>query len=199
VPGASATHMAWDGPLGLSWLSRGFGLAIAVVVVLILWYVAWTIVGSVQSVGEGPGDSVVEAGKTTGPAPEGGFGEAAPGGVPEAPSAQGVSAAGQRGSAEGGNGPALASYTSGLRQDLFGVGSAPEPVSSMPTSGPQPADLRLQGVILGNPPQAIIYDARMGVTHVVTVGGQIGEISIEEIRENVVVISFRGESSELRL
>jgi hypothetical protein len=95
--------------------------------------------------------------------------------------------------------PPFPSYNSKLRQDLFGLGTDAGPAPATVAAGPQPADLKLQGVILGEPPQAIIYDSRRGTTHWVTLGERIGEITIEGILENTVKISYRSESFDLRL
>jgi hypothetical protein len=183
----SGHGMPWEGVSALAWANRALAVACAVVTALLVWYVIWWIAA--------PGAGRYAPGRSAGPA---GVRESAYAGPADSAASGAASAGGSRG-AERAGWVSAAGYQDKIRQDLFSLGQAPQSLQGLPLDSPQPGDLRLQGVIIGRPSQAIIYDARMGVTYTVGVGDQIGEMSVERIEGDLVVISFRGEELDLKL
>lgn len=59
--------------------------------------------------------------------------------------------------------------------------------------------LALKGIVAGEVPQAIIEDTKAGKTYFVTKKDNIGEVAIEEIRDNSVKIKLGEQSTELVL
>jgi len=170
LPKPSRERMPWEGTPGLGWLNWTLVLANVLIAVTLVWYLAWGLAGRG---GSGSGQGI--------PGGHGSRTEQTQGG-PDTSQAQ-----------------PLSSYNVRLRDDLFGLGPGTELAPATPTAGPVPGDLLLQGVILGEPPQAIIYDTRRGVTYVVARGDRIGDMTVEEINEEAVVVSFKDERFDLKL
>jgi hypothetical protein len=177
--------MPWEGLPAVAWINRALRAGCAVVAALLVWYVAWGIAAT------GAGRYAPD--REAGPAGGGDSAYAAP--------AEGSAGAqpGLSAPTEGSSGASAAAYLGRIRQDLFSLGQAPQSLQGSPLDGPQPGDLRLQGVIIGEPSQAIIYDARMGVTYIVRTGEEIGAMKVERIGRDSVILSFRGEELDLKL
>ncbi len=60
-------------------------------------------------------------------------------------------------------------------------------------------NLILVGIISGKNPQAIIEDKKEGKTHFINVGDTIGQLQVEDIREDKVILNYRGERLDLAL
>jgi hypothetical protein len=60
-------------------------------------------------------------------------------------------------------------------------------------------DYRLQGVVLTDEPEAIIQDARTQKTVFVKIGGQLGELTVKEIKEGLIVLQYLGEEIKLEI
>jgi len=60
-------------------------------------------------------------------------------------------------------------------------------------------DLRLKGVVILDEPEAIIEDARTQKSTFVKEEDKIGELTVKEIKEGVVVLAYCGEEKELRI
>jgi len=60
-------------------------------------------------------------------------------------------------------------------------------------------DLSLQGVIAGNPPQAIIKDKSSGSTYFLYTGDKIGDMNVQSVSEGKVVVEHKGELYEMHL
>jgi hypothetical protein len=66
-----------------------------------------------------------------------------------------------------------------------------------PTINEMSANLILLGIVLDEQPQAIIEDSKTKKTYFLYKGDNIGEIKVEDIQENKVVLSYQGEKIEL--
>ena len=60
-------------------------------------------------------------------------------------------------------------------------------------------DYRLKGVMILDTPEAILEDARTQQTTFVKTGDKLGDLTVKEIREGVLVLSYYGEEKELRI
>ncbi len=60
-------------------------------------------------------------------------------------------------------------------------------------------DYRLQGVVLMDEPEAILQDARTQKTIFVKKGGALGELTVKEIKEGLVVLGYLGEEIKLEI
>ena len=60
-------------------------------------------------------------------------------------------------------------------------------------------DYRLQGVLLMDDPEAIIQDARTQKTIFVKKGGQLGELTVKEIKEGLIILTYLGEEIKLEI
>ncbi len=89
-----------------------------------------------------------------------------------------------------------------LRADLF---DAPKPRKAVAKAAPKtnPVELlaliELQGVLGGDVPRAMVRYKRTGESVVVSVGDDLGEFKVAEIRKRSVVLSWRNELFELSL
>lgn len=68
-----------------------------------------------------------------------------------------------------------------------------------PTFMEMAAKLRLQGIISGDNPQAVIEDTKTKQVYFLSVGGRIGDIELKEILTGRVVLSYHGQEVELTL
>lgn len=59
--------------------------------------------------------------------------------------------------------------------------------------------LKLQGIISGANPQAIIEDSKTKQVYFISPGGYIGEIELKEILPGKVILNYRGQEAELSL
>jgi type II secretory pathway component PulC len=85
---------------------------------------------------------------------------------------------------------------------IFGLQQQEAPAG--PSSGPTDAeiadmlkDLTLMGVISGAAPQAIIEDQRTQKTYYLNKGQSLGDLQVESIQENKVILNYKGRRSEL--
>lgn len=60
-------------------------------------------------------------------------------------------------------------------------------------------DYRLKGVILTAEPEAIVEDARTQKTVFVKVGQQVGDLTVKEIKDGMMVLSYLGEEIKLEI
>jgi type II secretory pathway component PulC len=60
-------------------------------------------------------------------------------------------------------------------------------------------DFRLKGVVIASEPEALIEDARTQKTTFVHVGQALGELSVKEIREGLVVLEYLGEETRMEI
>ena len=82
--------------------------------------------------------------------------------------------------------------------DVQPTKSAVETVSSEPLlEQVQIANLTLTGVVLGDDSQAIIFDKNTEKTYYVSEGEAIGDISVKNILDDKVVLSYKGSELEL--
>jgi hypothetical protein len=90
----------------------------------------------------------------------------------------------------------------GLRPDLFMAPRPPKP-KAPPAPKTNPVELlaliELQGVLGGSRPRAMIQYKRTRETVTVSVGDDLGEFQVVEIRERSVVLKWRDELFELSL
>ena len=60
-------------------------------------------------------------------------------------------------------------------------------------------DYRLKGVVILSDPEAIIEDARTKKTTFLKTGQKLGDLTVKEIREGKVVLTYYGEESVLQI
>lgn len=60
-------------------------------------------------------------------------------------------------------------------------------------------DINLLGIIHGDNPQAVIEDKKAGKTFYILKGQSFGEFKVEDIQDGKIIISYRGQKSELYL
>lgn len=60
-------------------------------------------------------------------------------------------------------------------------------------------DYRLQGVILTDEPEAILQDAKTQKTVFIKKGGLLGELTVKEIKEGMIVLGYLGEEIKLEI
>ncbi len=60
-------------------------------------------------------------------------------------------------------------------------------------------DFRLKGVILAGEPEAIVEDARTQKTVFVKTGQQLGELTVKQIQEGVLIVAYLGEEVRLEI
>lgn len=83
---------------------------------------------------------------------------------------------------------------------LFGIPSSGAPSQVLKASAAELAkDYRLQGVILGADPEAIVQDVRSQKTMFVRVGEPLGELTVQDIRDGAVVLDCQGEQITLQI
>ena len=83
---------------------------------------------------------------------------------------------------------------------LFGSASAGIGTPALQASLAELAkDYRLQGVILSDDSEAIIQDARTQKTIFVKKGGQLGELTVQEIEEGRVTLVYLGQETKLEI
>jgi hypothetical protein len=120
----------------------------------------------------------------------------APDGAVAAPETAVAAAAGE------GGGARSAAARGGLRDDLF---RAPQAKRKAEPTKPRtnPVELleliELQGVLLRSNPRAMVTYKRTGESVTVSVGDDLGEFKVMEIRERSVVLKWRDELFELSL
>lgn len=89
-----------------------------------------------------------------------------------------------------------------LRSDLFKV-STPKKENARKVPKTNPVELlrllQFQGVLGGERPRAIVYYKRTKQTVTISVGDDLGEFKVMEIRERSVVLKWRDELFELSL
>jgi len=83
---------------------------------------------------------------------------------------------------------------------LFGFAETPSSLPAIQSSIAElTKDYRLKGVVILDEPEAIIEDARTQKSTFVKSGDKMGELTVKEIREGVVVLAYYGEEKELRI
>ena len=95
----------------------------------------------------------------------------------------------------------LSSYEEALKGSrIFGYA---DPQTSLPAIQSSIAelvkDLRLKGVVILDEAEAIIEDARTQKSAFVKTGDKVGELTVKEIKEGVVVLTYYGEEREMRI
>ena len=60
-------------------------------------------------------------------------------------------------------------------------------------------DYRLKGVVLAGEPEAILEDARTQKTIFVKAGGPLGDLTVKEIKEGLIVLEYLGEEIKLEI
>ncbi len=86
------------------------------------------------------------------------------------------------------------------RSALFGNASSSLGAPALRASlGELTKDYRLQGVILGAEPEAIIQNARTQKTIFVKKGGLLDELTVKEIKEGSIVLAYLGEEIRLEI
>lgn len=60
-------------------------------------------------------------------------------------------------------------------------------------------DLRLKGIVIIDQAEAIIEDAKTQKSTFLKAGHQIGELTVKEINDGAVVLSYYGEEKEMRI
>ena len=60
-------------------------------------------------------------------------------------------------------------------------------------------DYRLKGVILMDEPEAIIEDARTQATIILKKGERLGDLSVKEIKEGLIVLTYLGEEVKMEI
>lgn len=95
----------------------------------------------------------------------------------------------------------LSSYESAFQKSvLFGLY---HPESNLPVLQSSIAELakdyRLKGIIILDEPEAILEDARTQKSTFVKIGDKVGELTVKEIKEGSLVLSYYGEEKEMRI
>ena len=86
------------------------------------------------------------------------------------------------------------------RSALFGAAAMGTGAASLQASLAElTKDYRLQGVILTDEPEAIIQDARTQKTIFVKKGGQLGDLTVKEIKEGTAVLGYLGQEIKLEI
>lgn len=96
----------------------------------------------------------------------------------------------------------VAGTREGLQNNLFRIPQAPKkPTTRKPKTNPVEllGLIELQGVLGGSNPRAIILYKRSKKTVTVSVGDDLGEFKVMEIRERGVILKWRDELFELSL
>ncbi len=60
-------------------------------------------------------------------------------------------------------------------------------------------DYRLKGVVITDDPEAIVQDARTQKTVFLKIGSQLGNLSVKEINQGWIVLSYLGEDVKLEI
>lgn len=95
----------------------------------------------------------------------------------------------------------LSSYESAFQSSrLFGW---QVPQISLPSLGSSiqelVKDFRLKGIVILKEPEAIVQDARTQKNIFVREGDQMGEVTVKEIEQDSIVLSYSGEEIKLRM
>jgi hypothetical protein len=85
-------------------------------------------------------------------------------------------------------------------RELFTAsGAGTMQIRPTPTFMEMASKLRLQGIISGDNPQAIIEDSKTRQVYFLSVGGRIGDIELKQILPGKVVLTYHGQEVELTL
>lgn len=60
-------------------------------------------------------------------------------------------------------------------------------------------DYRLKGVILGGEAEAIVEDVKTQKTSFIKIGDQVGDLTVKEIKEGMIVLSYFGGEAKLEI
>ena len=60
-------------------------------------------------------------------------------------------------------------------------------------------DYRLKGVVLADEPEAIVEDVKTRKSVFLNIGGKLGDLTVKEIKEGLVVLSYLGEEIKLEI
>lgn len=83
---------------------------------------------------------------------------------------------------------------------LFGGAATPSGLTVLKTSiSEMVKDYRLKGVVILSEPEAIIQDARTQQSIFVKAGEKLGELTVKEIREGKIVLTYYGEETALQI
>jgi hypothetical protein len=83
---------------------------------------------------------------------------------------------------------------------LFGNASSDLSASTLQASLAElTKDYRLQGVVLTDVPEAIIQDARTQKTEFIKVGEKLGDLTVKDIKEGFIFLSYLGEEIKLEI
>lgn len=95
----------------------------------------------------------------------------------------------------------LSAYESSFQKSsLFGLATPEAPLPVFQSSIAELVkDLRLKGVVILDEAEAIIEDARTQKGAFVKAGEKIGELTVKEIKEGAIVLSYYGEDKEMRI
>lgn len=95
----------------------------------------------------------------------------------------------------------LSSYESSFQKSsLFGLATPEAPLPVFKSSIAElTKDYRLKGVVILDQPEAILEDARTQKNTFLKVGDKLGELTVKEIKEGSMILSYYGEDRELRI
>lgn len=101
--------------------------------------------------------------------------------------------------AEGLSAHPLESYLQDIyKKDAFGLSVSKEG-KTQDVSVDAVKDIMLAGILIEDPPQAIIKEKKSGNTYYLKKGESLGEIKIVDILEGKIVVEYRGEAYEIYL
>lgn len=94
-----------------------------------------------------------------------------------------------------------ASYLAAFdRSTLFGNASSnPSAPMILASVAELTKDYRLKGVMIAHESEAIVEDARTQKTTFIKVGGRLGDLTVKEIREGVIVLAYLGQDITLEI
>lgn len=86
------------------------------------------------------------------------------------------------------------------RTALFGAASSSQSTPLLLGSLMEQAkDFRLKGIILGGEAEAIVEDAKTQKTVFVKIGSHLGDLTVKEIKEGLVVLNYLNEEIKLEI
>lgn len=87
-----------------------------------------------------------------------------------------------------------------LKRNLFDVTEAHSGAAERKSSIAELAkDYRLKGVALFTAPEGILEDARTGSTVFVRKGEKLGELTVKEIKQDSLILSYEGQDHEIKI